>query len=159
VLFFNLPESKIRLVPFHYAPPVHAGGTAHFRLPRTDASTILPASENARHPRRHIPACRRLSIRYNLAVFQSGPGMSNDEPLWTPSPERRERANLHRFVRFVREATGNDDIGSYAPLYDFSIRHPEKFWSLVWEFCGIRAGSHQTGVSTHRSSQPTISAS
>ncbi|HJP97611.1 MAG TPA: acetoacetate--CoA ligase [Rhodanobacteraceae bacterium] len=65
--------------------------------------------------------------------------MPNDAPLWTPSAERREAANLHRFVRFVREATGNEDIGSYAPLYDFSIRHPERFWQLVWEFCGIRA--------------------
>lgn len=65
--------------------------------------------------------------------------MPNDAPLWTPSAGRREAANLHRFVRFVREATGNDDIGSYAPLYDFSIRHPERFWQLVWEFCGIRA--------------------
>ncbi|TAN06651.1 MAG: acetoacetate--CoA ligase [Rhodanobacteraceae bacterium] len=65
--------------------------------------------------------------------------MSNDEPLWTPSAERRDAANLHRFVRFVHDATGNDDIKSYAPLYDFSIRHPEKFWPLVWEFCGVRA--------------------
>lgn len=65
--------------------------------------------------------------------------MSNDAPLWTPSDNRRDRANLHRFVRFVREATGNDDIGSYAPLYEFSVRNPAKFWALVWEFCGIRA--------------------
>jgi acetoacetyl-CoA synthetase len=65
--------------------------------------------------------------------------MPNDAPLWTPSAERRDAANLHRFVRFVREATGNEDIGSYAPLYDFSIRHPDRFWQLVWEFCGIRA--------------------
>ena len=65
--------------------------------------------------------------------------MSNDAPLWTPSAERREAANLHRFVRFVHDATGNEDIKSYAPLYEFSIRHPEKFWPLVWEFCGVRA--------------------
>ncbi len=65
--------------------------------------------------------------------------MPNDAPLWIPSDERRDRANLHRFVRFVHDATGNEDIKSYTPLYDFSIRHPEKFWPLVWEFCGIRA--------------------
>jgi acetoacetyl-CoA synthetase len=39
----------------------------------------------------------------------------------------------------VREQTGNEDMRRYAPLYDFSIRHPGRFWSLVWEFCGIRA--------------------
>jgi acetoacetyl-CoA synthetase len=65
--------------------------------------------------------------------------MPNDTRLWTPGDDRKDAANLHRFVRFVREAAGNEDIGSYAPLYDFSIRNPGKFWSLVWEFCGIRA--------------------
>jgi acetoacetyl-CoA synthetase len=65
--------------------------------------------------------------------------MSDAIPQWTPSPERRESANLHRFVRFVHDATGNADIGSYAPLYDFSVNRAPKFWQLVWEFCGIRA--------------------
>ncbi|MGH8117412.1 MAG: acetoacetate--CoA ligase, partial [Rhodanobacteraceae bacterium] len=65
--------------------------------------------------------------------------MPNDTPMWTPSAERKDSANLHRFVRFVHDATGNDDIKSYAPLYDFSIRHPQKFWPLVWEFCGVRS--------------------
>ncbi|HVJ63270.1 MAG TPA: acetoacetate--CoA ligase [Tahibacter sp.] len=61
------------------------------------------------------------------------------KPIWEPSPERVERANLSRFMRFVREQTGNEDLRSYAPLYDFSVRYPERFWQLVWEFCGIRA--------------------
>jgi len=59
--------------------------------------------------------------------------------LWEPGKERVERANMNRFTRFVREQTGNDDIRSYAPLYDFSVRQPQRFWQLVWEFCGIRA--------------------
>ena len=51
---------------------------------------------------------------------------------------------MSRFTRFVAEQTGNEDIRRYAPLYEFSIRHPEKFWPLVWEFCGIRAsGEHE----------------
>ena len=61
------------------------------------------------------------------------------KPIWEPSPERVERANLSRFMRFVRDQTGNEDIRSYAPLHDFSVRHPGRFWQLVWEFCGIRA--------------------
>lgn len=62
-----------------------------------------------------------------------------NKPIWEPSTERIERANMNRFMRFVRENTGNEDIRRYAPLYDFSVRHPERFWPLVWEFCGIRA--------------------
>ncbi len=77
-----------------------------------------------------------------------------NKPIWEPSPERVERANLHRFKRFVRESTGNDDIGSYAPLYEFSIRQPEKFWSLVWEFCGIRAQGEFTPVLIDREKMP-----
>ncbi|HET6655096.1 MAG TPA: acetoacetate--CoA ligase [Gammaproteobacteria bacterium] len=63
----------------------------------------------------------------------------SDEPIWRPGDERVERANMSRFVRFVAEQTGNEDIRRYAPLYDFSIRQPERFWPLVWEFCGIRS--------------------
>ena len=70
--------------------------------------------------------------------------MSAELPLWQPGPERVERANLNRFMRFARESTGNQDLRRYAPLYDFSIKHPEKFWPLVWEFCGVRAtGEHE----------------
>jgi acetoacetyl-CoA synthetase len=70
--------------------------------------------------------------------------MHPEAPLWRASPERVKHANMARFVRFVSESTGNEDIRRYAPLYEFSIRSPEKFWSLVWEFCGIRAsGDHE----------------
>src|SRR5690348_18315330 len=70
--------------------------------------------------------------------------MNPDSPLWRAGAERIERANMNRFVRFVSERTGNEDIRRYAPLYDFSVRYPEKFWPLVWEFCGIRAsGDHE----------------
>jgi acetoacetyl-CoA synthetase len=60
-------------------------------------------------------------------------------PIWEPGKERVEGANINRFMRFVREQTNNDDLRSYAPLYDFSVRQPERFWKLVWEFCGIRS--------------------
>lgn len=74
------------------------------------------------------------------------------KPIWEPSPERIERANLQRFARFAREQCGNDDLRGYAPLYDFSIRHPERFWPLVWEFCGIRASGtfHEVLVDAER---------
>ncbi len=75
-------------------------------------------------------------------------------PLWEPGQERIERANLNRFVRFVREQTGNDDIQRFQPLYEFSIRSPEKFWPLVWEFCGIRATGNFEPVIEHPERMP-----
>lgn len=68
------------------------------------------------------------------------------KPIWEPGPERLERANLGRFMRFVQEQTGSDDIRGQAALHDYSIRHPERFWPLVWEFCGIRASGEFTPV-------------
>lgn len=66
------------------------------------------------------------------------------KPIWEPDSKRIERANLSRFIRFARESTGNEDLNGPLPLYEFSIRAPERFWPLVWEFCGIRAsGEHQ----------------
>ena len=69
-----------------------------------------------------------------------------NKPIWEPGTDRIERANMNRFMRFVRESIGNEDIRRYAPLYDYSVRHPEKFWPLVWEFCGIRASGEFTPV-------------
>ena len=67
-----------------------------------------------------------------------------DKPIWEPSKERVERANLSRFMRFVREQHPHANLHDYRALYDFSIRNPEKFWIQVWEFCGIKAtGDHE----------------
>ena len=66
-----------------------------------------------------------------------------DRPIWEPSKERIERANLSRFMRFVRERYPHVELHDYRALYDYSIRNPEKFWTLVWDFCGIKAtGEH-----------------
>jgi len=59
------------------------------------------------------------------------------KPLWTPSPERMERANLSRFVRFVQER--EHSVEDYGSLQDFSVRSPAAFWRAVWEFVGVRA--------------------
>ncbi|KGI78515.1 acetoacetate--CoA ligase [Oleiagrimonas soli] len=75
-------------------------------------------------------------------------------PIWEPSQDRIDRANMNRFVRFVREQTGNEDIQRYGPLYDFSIRSPEKFWPMVWEFCGIRASGQFEPVLEHPEQMP-----
>lgn len=58
--------------------------------------------------------------------------------IWEPSPERIERANLSRFIRFVQQQIDHE-VMDYTALYEFSIHHSEKFWPAVWEFCGIRA--------------------
>jgi acetoacetyl-CoA synthetase len=58
--------------------------------------------------------------------------------LWRPSQPRIEHANLVRFTRTLREcATFETD--DYEELYRWSVDHPDRFWSSVWDFCGILA--------------------
>ncbi len=68
------------------------------------------------------------------------------QPLWIPSAERVERANLSRFIKFVTAETSERNITDYPSLHDFSVREPERFWMLVWDFCGIKASGEREPV-------------
>lgn len=61
------------------------------------------------------------------------------QPLWIPGAERVERANLSRFIKFVQAENGGRHIEGYAGLHEFSVTQPERFWTLLWDFCGIKA--------------------
>ncbi|HTD28504.1 MAG TPA: acetoacetate--CoA ligase [Xanthomonadaceae bacterium] len=69
-----------------------------------------------------------------------------DKPIWEPGKERIDRANLSRFMRFAHEQHPHADLQDYRALYDYSIRNPEKFWTLVWDFCGIKANGEREPV-------------
>ena len=61
-------------------------------------------------------------------------------PLWTPSPERIEEANLTRFARqAIRDwkLTLND----YPAFYRWTVDHPEQFWDSLWKFANVRASA------------------
>ena len=60
------------------------------------------------------------------------------EPLWRPSSERIERANMSRFIRFVDDRY-RAQVLDYPALYNWSVRQSGQFWCALWEFCGIRA--------------------
>jgi acetoacetyl-CoA synthetase len=55
------------------------------------------------------------------------------EPMWTPSPERVERSNLTRYLRWLAER-GQPRFGSYDELWRWSVRDLDGFWSSVWDF-------------------------
>jgi len=60
------------------------------------------------------------------------------EPLWRPSPERIEAAEITRFTAFVNEAwkVGASD---YQSLHRWSVDRPEQFWDALWGFAEIIA--------------------
>ncbi len=57
-------------------------------------------------------------------------------PIWTPSAERVDGANISRFMELVR-AELDPMVTDYPSLFDFSLRDPQGFWRAVWEFCGV----------------------
>jgi acetoacetyl-CoA synthetase len=55
------------------------------------------------------------------------------EPMWAPSPERVEHANLTRYLRWLRDRRGLS-FGSYDELWRWSVDDLDGFWSSIWEF-------------------------
>jgi acetoacetyl-CoA synthetase len=59
------------------------------------------------------------------------------KPLWIPSAERMEQANLTRFIDYVNH-THQLDIKTYAELYEWSTAEIADFWAAMWEFADIK---------------------
>ena len=53
------------------------------------------------------------------------------EPLWIPREERISGSRIKEFQRQV----GID--GSYMELHSYSLKNKEKFWSHLWDYCGV----------------------
>jgi acetoacetyl-CoA synthetase len=59
-------------------------------------------------------------------------------PLWTPSPARIGATNMKRFIDFVAERHGAKAT-DYDTLWTWSVTHIDKFWTALWDFCGVKA--------------------
>jgi acetoacetyl-CoA synthetase len=55
------------------------------------------------------------------------------EPMWTPSPERVERANITRYLHWLRDRRGLR-FASYDELWRWSVDDLDGFWTSIWEF-------------------------
>jgi acetoacetyl-CoA synthetase len=60
------------------------------------------------------------------------------EPLWKPSKEIIEKANMTRYMQFVNQTHGLR-LNTYQGLYEWSINDIPNFWATVWDFVGIKA--------------------
>jgi acetoacetyl-CoA synthetase len=59
-------------------------------------------------------------------------------PLWQPSEQVIEQAQLTQFARQVIRKR-RLDVGNYPEFYRWSVEQPEEFWSDVWDFGGVVA--------------------
>ncbi|HEY5343650.1 MAG TPA: acetoacetate--CoA ligase [Solirubrobacteraceae bacterium] len=70
-------------------------------------------------------------------------------PLWEPTAEERERAEMTRFMRFAAERRGQP-FADYDELWKWSVAELEEFWASIWEFCGVRASkSYEHVLASH----------
>ena len=63
--------------------------------------------------------------------------MTNNAPLWSPSPQSLETAPITAFARQAARIAGRD-LSDYDALHAWSVEDREAFWNLVWDFCGIK---------------------
>lgn len=66
-------------------------------------------------------------------------------PLWTPSEERRQQANITHFIEQVNALYGLN-INSYADLYRWSVESIPDFWAAMWDFAGIKSSKRYDRV-------------
>ncbi len=56
--------------------------------------------------------------------------------LWQPDKARVEASAMYAFMKRV-EQNHRTELRDYAALRQWSVEHPESFWSEVWGFCGV----------------------
>ncbi len=66
-------------------------------------------------------------------------------PMWQPSQERIDQANLSAFLRQVKDDWGVE-CRDYGDLYRWSIDELDKFWTSLWRFCRVIGDENGTPV-------------
>ncbi|WP_028749905.1 acetoacetate--CoA ligase [Rhizobium mesoamericanum] len=63
--------------------------------------------------------------------------MRDDKPLWVPS---RASVKASPMYAFMQQCNRDFDLSlaSYHDLHAFSVADRERFWTSVWEFCGVK---------------------
>jgi acetoacetyl-CoA synthetase len=65
--------------------------------------------------------------------------------LWTPGPDRVERANVTAFIRWLSAERGHE-FGDYPALWQWSVTDLDGFWQAVWDYCGVQASAPPRAV-------------
>lgn len=72
--------------------------------------------------------------------------MPPDTPIWTPSAGRLAGAHLTAFAKLA-ELSYDRKLNGYADLWRASVADPARFWSLVWDYCGVIGDKGSTALS------------
>ena len=72
-----------------------------------------------------------------FGIDQGETRMSDNAPLWTPTPEAVAGSAMMRFLKLAQEKAGRALV-DYEGLHRWSVEDPEAFWSLLWDWFGIK---------------------
>ena len=75
------------------------------------------------------------------------------DPLWRPSGERIDCANLTAFMHFLSDDL-KDAPSSYEALQAWSTGKPEDFWAHFWRFAGLKASQPWDQILTNPEQMP-----
>jgi acetoacetyl-CoA synthetase len=71
--------------------------------------------------------------------------MAEPPVMWTPSPQRTQRANLTRYMGWLAEQRGRSFDG-YEALWRWSVGELEPFWASIWDFFEVKASQRYERV-------------
>lgn len=75
--------------------------------------------------------------------------VSNDLPLWEPSTEMKQQANVTRYLQWL-EQTKSLHFQTREEVWQWSITHLEDFWASLWDFFQIKASQpYKTVLTSH----------
>lgn len=80
-------------------------------------------------------------------ISQFGGGILLHELLWQPSEDRKNSANLIRFMNMLQEKYGTK-LSNYDDLYNWSVNNSAFFWESVWEYGKVISSRPYTQVVT-----------
>jgi acetoacetyl-CoA synthetase len=80
---------------------------------------------------------------------RGGAPVSKVEPLWRPSAERVERANMTRYLRWLVERRGLE-LGSYQEAWRWSVDDLDGFWSSIWEWFQVGGPAPRPALAERR---------
>ena len=63
---------------------------------------------------------------------------AGNAPIWSPSAQALESAQMTQFARHIVRKY-HLDKHAYEDFYQWTVDHPEEFWSEIWDYCGVIA--------------------
>ena len=75
--------------------------------------------------------------------------LNEGDLLWTPGPERINKANLTAFTRWLASERGKS-FATYADLWQWSVDDLEGFWQALWDYFKVQSSAAPTRVLAER---------